>query len=33
MTYLGVADAGDREALVAWLKKATQPGAACKPPH
>jgi cytochrome c2 len=33
MTYLGVNDAKDREALIAWLKKATQPGQACKPPH
>ena len=33
MTYLGVADAKDREALVAWLEQATRPGLACKPPH
>ena len=33
MTYLGVTDAKDREALVAWLKQATRPGQACKPPR
>lgn len=33
MTYLGVTDGKEREALVAWLKEATRPGAACKPPR
>jgi cytochrome c len=33
MTYLGVTDAGERAALVAWLKQATRPGTACKPPR
>lgn len=33
MTYLGVTDAGDRAALLAWLKQSTRPGAACKPPR
>ena len=32
MTYLGVTDAKDREALVAWLEQATRPGLACQPP-
>lgn len=32
MTYLGVADARERTALVAWLKHATRPGT-CKPPR
>jgi cytochrome c len=31
MTYLGIADAREREALVAWLRHATQPGKTCKP--
>jgi cytochrome c len=30
MTYLGVTDAADRAALVAWLKQSTRPGA-CRP--
>ena len=32
MTYLGVTDAGDRTALVAWLRSSTRPGQACKLP-
>ena len=32
MTYLGVTDAKDRAALLAWLKQSTRPGTACKPP-
>lgn len=32
MTYMGVRDAGERQALIAWLKAATQPGKSCKPP-
>lgn len=32
MTYLGVKDAGERQALVAWLKTATRPGQACRQP-
>jgi cytochrome c len=33
MTYLGVTDGKERAALVAWLKEATRPGKACKPPQ
>lgn len=33
MTYLGIADAGERAALVAWLRHATQPGKTCRPPN
>ncbi|KQT11563.1 c-type cytochrome [Ramlibacter sp. Leaf400] len=33
MTYLGVPEAEEREALVAWLRQATRPGKACKPPR
>ena len=33
MTYLGVTDAAERRDLVAWLKRATQPGSACRPAH
>jgi len=29
MTYAGVTDAGDRAALIAWLRTATRPGQAC----
>lgn len=31
MGYAGVKDAVERSDLIAWLKEATQPGAACKP--
>ncbi|MET0544453.1 MAG: c-type cytochrome [Variovorax sp.] len=31
MTYLGVADAADRAALIAWLHHSTQAGKTCKP--
>lgn len=31
MTYLGVTDAAERQALVAWLRHATQPGKTCRP--
>jgi cytochrome c len=31
MTYMGISDAKEREALVAWLKQSTRPGKACKP--
>jgi cytochrome c len=30
MTYQGVADAGDRKALLAWLREATRAGKACQ---
>lgn len=33
MTYLGVTDVHERQALIAWMKKATRPGAECKPPR
>jgi cytochrome c len=33
MTYMGVTDANDRKALLAWLRNATRPGQACKPPR
>ena len=33
MTYLGVPDAAEREALVAWLRQSTQPGKTCTPPR
>ena len=33
MTYLGVTDARERDALIAWLKVATQPGKSCTPPR
>lgn len=32
MTYLGVTDAKERDALVAWMKEATAAGRHCKPP-
>lgn len=32
MTYLGVGDAKEREALVAWLKHATRAGRNCRVP-
>ncbi|MHA7598866.1 c-type cytochrome [Alicycliphilus sp. T452] len=31
MGYAGVKDDGDRAALIAWLRHATRPGAACTP--
>lgn len=31
MGYSGVKDAAERADLIAWLKEATRPGAACKP--
>lgn len=31
MTYQGVPEAEEREALVAWLRQATQAGKVCKP--
>lgn len=33
MTYLGVADAGERSALIFWLRHAGQPGKTCNPPR
>ena len=32
MTYLGMPNAQERDALIAWLKQATQPGRSCSPP-
>lgn len=31
MGYSGVKDAAERADLIAWLKEAARPGAACKP--
>lgn len=31
MGYAGVKDDGERAALIAWLRQATQPGSACTP--
>ena len=31
MGYAGVKDAAERSNLIAWLKEASRPGAACKP--
>jgi cytochrome c len=33
MTYQGIADPGERAALVAWMRHAGEPGKACKPPR
>jgi cytochrome c len=30
MGYAGIADAGERAALIAWLAEATRPGKACR---
>lgn len=32
MTYQGVADAGERRDLIAWLRENTVPGKSCRPP-
>ena len=33
MAYLGLPDAQDRDALLAWLRQAARPGRACTPPQ